>query len=150
MVIKNNQQVARIKKIFFLVCIAIALAALALFLLDHTFYALLCVGVFSLWYIFFNVANYLYIEYSDNGKNILLRYYKAISFGSKEFSSIEFPKSILKKAMFEDSVFGKLADLTFIVKTKRGIAEYPTISLAAVSLNDRKRIQQSLKEILGN
>lgn len=107
------------------------------------------VGVFSIWFIFFNVADYQYIEFIDENNKVILRYYKAIGFGQQEFNSVEFPQTILQNAQFENSVFGKLSDLTFSVKTKRGIAEYPSISMAAVPFNDRKRIQESLNKILG-
>ncbi len=148
MVITNEKQTARIKKIFFLVSILIALAVLAFFLLDHNAYALICGGIFSIWYLFFHVADFQYIEYSDEGDKISLHYYKAITFGGKAYNSIEFPKQLLRKVVFDDSVFGKLSDLTFIVKTKRGVAEYPSVSLSAVSKKHRKMIQDSLNKII--
>jgi len=149
MVIKNDKQIRRIKKLFFLVCILIALAALVFLLLDYFMYAIICVVLFSAWYLFFHVADYQYIEYSDENDKITLHYTKAISFGGKAFNSIEFPQQILRKAEFENSVFGKLSDVTFIVKTKRGIAEYPSVSLAAVPAKDRVLIQKSVNQILG-
>ena len=136
------------KRTFFLVSILIALTALALFLLDYTLYGIASVGVFSLWYLYFHVADYQFIEYSDEGDQILLRYFKAVSFGSKAYHSIEFPKQILQNAHFENSVFGKLSDITFIIRTKRGIAEYPSVSLSAVPMEDRIKIQKSLFHLL--
>jgi hypothetical protein len=65
---------------------------------------------------------------------IVLRYYKAVSLGNPRFNEIEFPQTMLKKAFFENSVFGKLSDFTLVVKTKRGVAEYPSVSLSAVRL----------------
>jgi hypothetical protein len=128
--------------------VVIAIAALGLFLFDLTIYALIMIGVFSLWFLFFLVADYQYIEYIDENDKIILRYYKAVGFTQKEFSSIEFPVALLKDAHFENSIFGKLSDLTLIVKTKRGVAEYPSISLSAVPYKNRKQIQQSLKNFL--
>lgn len=148
MIIKNTEKVSKIKKIFFLVSIVIALAILALFLLDHVMYALAGLGVFSLWYLYFHVADYQFIEYTDDNDKVVLRYYKAVSLWSRSYNSIEFPKYRLKKIHFEDSFFGKLADLTLIIKTDRGIAEYPSVSLAGLKLAERKRIQESLNSIL--
>jgi len=136
------------KRTFFLVSIVIALTTLALFLLDFTLYGIGSVGIFSLWYLYFHVADYQFIDYSDEGDQILLRYFKAVSFGSKAYHSIEFPKQILQNAHFENSVFGKLSDITFIIRTKRGIAEYPSVSLSAVPMEDRKKIQESLFHLL--
>ncbi|MDX8338549.1 hypothetical protein SLH46_05110 [Draconibacterium sp. IB214405] len=148
MTIKNTDKVSKIKKIFFLVSIIIALGMLALFLLDHVLYALGGLGVFSAWYLYFLVADYQYIEFSDDEDKIILRYYKVISFGGKGYHSIEFPKHRLRKVHFENSFFGKLTDLTLIIKTKRGIAEYPSVSLAGLNFDDRKHIQESLNSIL--
>ncbi|MEN8116743.1 MAG: hypothetical protein ABFS16_07165 [Bacteroidota bacterium] len=150
MKINNKKKAAKLKRIFFLVSVFIALVALILFLLDFTIYALAMAGVFSFWFLYFHVADYQFIEYSDENNKIILRYYKAVKFGRGEFSSIEFPQQILQNAFFGDSLFGKMSDLTFIVKTKRGIAEYPSVSLSAVSLEDRKKIQSSLNKISGN
>ncbi|WP_346861626.1 hypothetical protein [uncultured Draconibacterium sp.] len=148
MKITNRKSTARLKRIFFLVSVAIAIAALMLFWFDLTIYALIMIGVFSLWFLFFLVADYQYIEYIDENDKIILRYYKAVGFTQKEFSSIEFPVALLKDVQFENSIFGKLSDLTLIVKTKRGVAEYPSISLSAVPYKNRKQIQQSLQSLL--
>ena len=149
MIIKNKKTASKLKRIFFLVSVVIALASLALFLLDYTIYGIAMVGIFSVWFLYFHVADYQYIEFSDENNRIILRYYKAVGFGKKEFNSIEFPQQILQNAYFENSIFGKISDLTFIIKTKRGMAEYPSVSLSAVPLEDRKKIQASLNQILG-
>jgi hypothetical protein len=127
----------------------IAIAALVFFLRDYTFYGIISVGVISIWYLYFHVADFQYIEYIDENNKVILRFYKAISFGKQEFSAIEFPQQLLKDAQFKNSLFGKLTDLTLIVKTKRGIADYPPISLSAVPFEDRLRIRESLNNILG-
>jgi len=146
--ISNKNRAIKYKRLFFLVSIAIALATLLLFLLDFTLYGIAGVGVFSLWYLYFHVADYQFIEYSDEDGKITLRFFKAVSFGTKSYHSIEFPQNILQNAHFENSVFGKLSDITFIVRTKRGIAEYPSVSLSAVPFDERKKMQESLYKIL--
>ena len=148
MTIKNSEKVLKIKKIFTMVSMAIALGITALFLLDHVLVALAGVGVFSIWYLYFHVADYQYIEYSDDDDKIILRYYKMINLGGKTYNSIEFPKYRFKKANFENSFFGKLSDLTLVIKTDRGIAEYPTVSLAGLNVEDRESIQESLNSII--
>lgn len=149
MTLDNKKQATKFKRIFFIVSIFIALVALALFLLDYTFPALACVGVFSIWYLYFHVADYQYIEFSDANEKIILRYYKAIRFGKPAFNSIEFPSYMLRKVYFENSIFGKMTDVTLIVKTKRGMAEYPSVSLSAVKLADRKKMERALNNVLG-
>jgi hypothetical protein len=149
MEIKNKNKVVSLRRLFFLVSLAIALAALALFLLDFTLYAIGVVGVFAIWFLFFQVADYKYIEFSDANNKILLRYYKAVRFGKTEFNSIEFPQNLLHNAVFENSMFGKMSDLTLTIRTRRGIAEYPSVSLTALSLDERKELQAALHKIIG-
>lgn len=146
--LNNKKQATKFKRIFFITSIFIALVALVLFLLDYTYQALACVGVFSLWYLYFHVADYQFIEFSTEKGRVILRYFKAVRFGKAAYSSIEFPQHMLRKFYFENSMFGKMSDLTFIVKTKRGMAEYPSVSLSAVDIKDRIRMQDALHKLL--
>lgn len=148
--INNKNRAVKYKRTFFLVSVFIAIAALLFFLFDMTGAALISVGVFSLWYLYFHVADYQFIEFRNENGRVVLRYYKAVSFGRPRFNEIEFPQNMLRKVFFENSVFGKMSDLTLVVKTKRGAAEYPTVSLSAVQMEDRQKIAQSLNELLNN
>jgi preprotein translocase subunit SecF len=149
MTISNKQKTIRLRRLFFLVSLVIALAALAFFLLDYFIYGIAAVGVFALWFLYFQVADYQFVEFSDSNGKILLRYYKAVRFGKTNFNSIEFPQQMLYSAHFENSLFGKMSDLTLVVKTRRGIAEYPSVSLAALSFQERRQLQERLLQILG-
>jgi hypothetical protein len=124
------------------------IAALLFFFYDFFGWALISIGVFSLWFVYFLVADYQYIEFSDENNKIRLRFYKAISFGSPRFSEIEFPHKVLKDAFFDNSIFGKMSDITLVVKTKRGIAEYPSVSLSAVAKSDRQKMFNALDQLL--
>jgi hypothetical protein len=148
--INNKNRAVKYKRTFFLVSVFIAIAALLFFLFDMTGAALISVGVFSLWYLYFHVADYQFIEFRNENGRVVLRYYKAVSFGRPRFNEIEFPQNMLRKVFFENSVFGKMSDLTLVVRTKRGAAEYPSVSLSAVHLEDRQKIAQSLNELLNN
>ena len=55
---------------------------------------------------------------------------------------------MLHDARFETSLFGLITDLMLVVKTKRGVAEYPSVSLSAVKAADRKKIEEALYRIL--
>lgn len=146
--INSKKRAGMMKRIFFLGSVAMALAALLFFFIDMLGGALISVGVFSLWYLYFHVADYQVIEFSTENGRVVLRYYKAISLGGVKFNEIEFPQKMLRKVFFEDSVFGKMSDLTLVVKTKRGAAEYPTVSLSAISKENRRKMADSLNDIL--
>lgn len=146
--INNRKRAVVLKRTFFLVSVFIAIAALIFFFLDLIALALISIGVFSLWYLYFHVADYQFIEFSNEKERILLRYFKAISFGRPKFNEIEFSQQMLRNAHFDNSMFGEKSDVTFIVKTKRGIAEYPSVSLSAVSKTDRQKMASAISEIL--
>jgi len=148
--INNKKKVVKIKRLFYLVSVVIAIAALLFFLFDLLALALISIGVFSMWYLYFHVADYQFIEFRNENNRIVLRYYKAVSLGSPRFNEIEFPQQMLKKVFFENSIFGKLSDLTLVVKTKRGVAEYPSVSLSAVNKEDRQKIADSLNDLLSH
>lgn len=146
--INNKKRAVVLKRIFFLVSVFIAIAALLFFFFDLIALALISIGVFSLWYLYFHVADYQFIEFSNEKERILLRYYKAVSFGRPKFNEIEFSQQILKNAHFDNSVFGEKSDVTLVVRTKKGIAEYPSVSLSAMSKTDRQKMASSVNEIL--
>ena len=146
--INNRKRAVVLKRTFFLVSVFIAIAALLFFFFDLIALALISIGVFSLWYLYFHVADYQFIEFSDEKDRVLLRYFKAISFGRPKFNEIEFSQQILKNAHFDNSVFGEKSDVTLVVKTKRGIAEYPSVSLSAMSKTDRQKMASAVSEIL--
>jgi hypothetical protein len=41
-----------------------------------------------------------------------------------------------------------MSDITLVVKTKRGIAEYPSVSLSAVAKSDRQKMFNALDQLL--
>jgi hypothetical protein len=86
------------------------------------------------------IADYYFIEFKAEKGMIRLRYFKAISFGGTSHNEIEFPQQILKKAVFENSFFGRNTDLAIFVRTQKGIAEYPSVSLTALTKDERERI----------
>jgi len=151
--INNKKRAVKFKRTFFLVSVLIAVTAVVFYLFgifDKTEAALISIGLFSLWYLYFHVADYQFVEFRNENSKIVLRYYKAVSFGNPRFNEIEFPHPMLRKAIFENSVFGKLSDLTLVVKTKRGVAEYPSVSLSAVNKEDRQKMADSLNDVLSH
>ncbi len=149
MEIENKLRITKLRKLFYMVSVVIAVAVLVMFLLDFIILGIAMAGAFALWFLYFQVSDYCYIYFSDSNNKILLRYYKAIRLGGGEYSSIEFPQHMLQNAYFESSMSGKMSDLTLIVKTQRGIAEYPSVSITALSKGEKKQMQGAFNKILG-
>lgn len=148
MVITNKKRAAGLKRLFFLIGLAMAVFMLIMFVKDRIGTILLTAGAFVVWFFIFQFFDFLYVEFSDDNDKILLRYYPAVKFGKKDYNEIEFPQKMLHDARFETSLFGLITDLMLVVKTKRGVAEYPSVSLSAVKAADRKKIEEALYRIL--
>lgn len=138
----------QLKQVFYIGSVIMAIMALLFFLIDMMTPALITLGVFSLWFLYFQVAEYNFIEFSTENNRIRLRYYKAISFGGTSYNEIEFQHSALKKAAFENSFFGKNSDVVFYIRTSKGIAEYPSVSLSGLKKEDRFRMADTLNSII--
>jgi len=148
MIISNKKRATGFKRLFFLGGLVMAVFMLVMFLIDKNLYAILTGAAFFVWFFIFQIFDFHYVEFIYENENITVRYYPAVKFGKREYSSIEFSQKILHDFRFETSFFGMLTDLVFVVKTKRGIAEYPGVSLTAVSSGDRKKIREKLNKIL--
>ena len=148
MVVSNKKRATGLKRIFFLVGIAMAVFMLVMFLKDENLYAILTGAAFVIWFFIFQLFDFQYIEYISDNRKILLRYYPAIKFGKKDYNVIEFAHNMLYDARFETTLFGIVTDLMLVVKTKRGIAEYPSVSMAGVSSDDIKKIKENINGIL--
>lgn len=108
---------------------------------------MITIGVFAVYVAVSVFANLCYVYFStDNGK-VLIRYYPIISIMKKGYQSIEFSHKMLVGFQIEKAL--GFSDLQIAIKTKRGIAEYPTISLAALNKSEIEQISDALNNIIG-
>lgn len=149
MVTDNKKRAVIIKRIFYMISTLLAISALVFVYLDSNTKALILAAVIVVWFFVFTLADFQFVQFGvENGK-LILRYYPIVKFGRKEYSSIEFPVPLLKDYIMEKAMFGLVTDLTLLVKTRQGIAEYPSVSLAAVSKVEREQIKKTLDGLLG-
>ncbi len=148
MVIDNTKKIRQIRKGFYLGAAIFALLSLSFFLLQHDIAGFVSAAAVIVWFIIFQLVDFRFVHFETGNSRIILRYYQAVRFGSKEYKSIEFPERTLQDFRFEKSVMGLVYDLVLVVKAKRGSAEYPPVSLAAVSKTDRKHIEEYLRTLL--
>ena len=148
MITDNSKTIRLIKRIFYPGAIIMAIAALILIFTGEDLFALLCGVVLIIWFLAFQTADFEYIQFAVEDSKVSLRFYQVIKFGRKDYQSIEFPVKTLHDFVIEKSLFGLVNDLTLVIKTRSGIAEYPSISLAAVKKADQLKIEETLKELL--
>jgi hypothetical protein len=126
----------------------LAISAMGLLYLDMAGRALIAGGILIVWFLIFQAIDFQYINFTIGEEKLTLRFYPAVKFGRKDYQTIEFPSKLLHEYVIEKSVFGLVNDITLLVKTKRGVAEYPSVSMAALNKADRKNIDFSLRELL--
>lgn len=148
MIVDNSEKIKHIKRLFYLISVLLVGSFAALMFLDQTGRALLAAGILVIWFLVFQAIDFQYIYFNVAQEKLTLRFYPAVKFGKKDYQTIEFPVNILHEFTMEKSMFGLVDDLSLLVKTKRGVAEYPSVSLAALRTTDRQKIETTLREIL--
>jgi len=148
MEISNQKRSKQIKRTFNLTGILIVVVGLIFLWLKNDTAVLITAGVFAVYVGIAQFANLCYVYFSTENGKVLIRYYPVISILKKEYESIEFAQSALVNFEIEKAM--GFSDLTIAIRTKRGIAEYPSISLAAMSKAEIEQISLALSEIMRN
>jgi len=146
MELSNQKRTKKIKWIFNITGIAIVLIGLIFLWLKMDTYVLIIVGIFAVYVGISIYANLCYIYFSTENGKVLIRYFPVISLMKKEYDSIEFAQSTLIHFQIEKAL--GFADLDIVIRTKRGVAEYPTISLSALNKSEIEQIREELTKIL--
>ena len=144
----ENKKRSKIIKLVFLLGSIIALAAAVFIYFEMYKQGVILGGAFMFWLLAFQFADFQYIHFSLDNNRVVLRFYPIGKFGKKNYSSIEFPFEALHDAYIEKTMMGLFQDLVIVVKTKRGIAEYPAISLSALKKENIELILGSLQQLL--
>ena len=148
MEISNQKRSKQIKQYFNAIGIAIVLIGLTSLWMKKDTLMLLTAGVFIVYIVFFQFANLCYVYFNSNNGKILIRYYPIVSLMKKEYESIEFMHKALVNFEIEKAM--GFTDITIVIRTKRGIAEYPSFSLSGLSKTQINQIRTELSEILKN
>lgn len=147
MELSNQNRSRQIKRTFNVTGIIIVLVGLILLWLKQDILVMVTAGVFAVYVGVSIFANLCYVSFSTANEKVLIRYYPILSIMKKRYDSIEFAHNLLVGFQIENTM--GFADLEIAIKTKRGIAEYPTISLSALNKSEVEQIRSTLTEIMG-
>jgi hypothetical protein len=148
MEISNQNRSKQIKRTFNLIGIFIVIVGLTFLWLKNDIAFFIAAGIFAAYIGLAQFANLCYLNFSTSNGKVIIRYYRITSILKREYESIEFPQQFLLNFQIEKSM--GFSDLKIAIKTKRGIAEYPSISLSAMSKAEIEQISQALTEIKRN
>jgi len=87
--------------------------------------------------------NYQYIYFSDDGNNIVFRYFTAGIFGGKK-NSVEISKKAFSGYKLEKKLFGLNQSIFLYTQLKQGIAKYPPIYISALTKAEKNKVMRVL------
>ena len=148
MEISNQKRSKYIKRFFILTGLITVVASQLLLWYKNELAVIIMAIFFALYVVIFLFANFCFVFFSTDDSRVLIKYYPVISFIKRNYKTIEFSRQTLLNFKIEKGL--GFSDLTIAVKTKRGIAEYPSISLAAMSKAEIEQINSELSEIMKN
>jgi hypothetical protein len=99
--------------------------------------------IFLMFYWFQYKMEYTYFYFSNNGKNLLFRFYSLRNLSGKP-RSIEIAKLNFCKYDITTAFFDKKEYLILFQKTPKGIAKYPPISLSLLNRNQKTELKRAL------
>jgi len=87
---------------------------------------------------------YTYFYFSNNGRNLIFKFYSMRIFSGKP-RTIEIPKTDFRKYEIQTNFFKKRKSLILYQRTLNGVAKYPPISLSLLSKKQIKDLESALK-----
>ena len=113
--------------------------------MSDTVWTLILVGLYFVYALLPMFLNYQYIYFSDDGENIVIRYFTAGIIGGRK-NSIEINKKGFSGYKTESRFFGLIQSITLYQKYQEGIAKYPPVYISALSKEERSKIFRSLNQ----
>jgi hypothetical protein len=89
------------------------------------------------------VMNYQYVSYSDEGENLVFRFFTTGIVGGKK-NSVEIHKSVFAGYTTESELLGLSKCIILFQKVGQGTAKYPPIYITALSRGERAKLFSSL------
>lgn len=153
MIIENSRTAIKIRlRIFFATVIVVGLISIIYTTrilinpicgLNKSQWSFIIVGVFVLIIILNYFRDFHYIYFSDNGNNIVFKFYSMRIFSGKK-NTIEIHKKDFVKFQTNSSLFKMRDYLIIYQKLIKGIAKYPPISITGLSKKDKAKLINQL------
>ena len=155
---KEEATTLRRTKVFIVVVYVLLCSFLFVFLSDFSFFSgvdisikFIIAGVFSIVYLLFYWyqyrMEYTYLYFSNNGNNLVFKFYSLRFFYGKP-KTIEISKTNFVKYDIVTSFFGKKDSLVLYQRIPQGIAKYPPISLTLLTKKQKTELKRTLFAIV--
>ena len=111
--------------------------------LSETGWTLILVALYAFVVFLPMFLNYQFIYFSDDGENIVFRYFTTGIVGGKK-NSVEINKRTFSGYKTESKLFGLIMSITLFQRVNKGVAKYPSVFISALNSEQRKKVLNAL------
>jgi hypothetical protein len=111
--------------------------------LTETTWTIILVAFYAVVAFYPMFLSYQYIYFSDDGDNIIFRYFTAGIVGGKK-NSVEINKRTFSGYKTQSGLFGLILSITLLQRVNNGIAKYPPIYISALNKEERVKVLRVL------
>jgi hypothetical protein len=127
---------------------ASGLLTMTVFLFMETFTPLaILAGLFFAAIVLTALLNFQFVRIVIERDKLNVSYY-SLFFSNREYRTFEFPLNALHNVKVTKYFPGLKWEVRFTVRTKKGLADFPSISLSAVPFRQRSKLVKELKNLI--
>jgi hypothetical protein len=144
----SNQEVVKKLRMVLLIIGACSLLTMAVLVVLGMFTAMVILAaIFLIAVLTITMLNFQYIRIAEEKNKLIVRYYSIFSF-ERNFETFEFPVSQLWRVKVTKHFLGLKWDIRFTIRVKKGLADYPPISLSAFPFRERSELVRELRSLV--
>jgi len=92
------------------------------------------------------ILNFQYVKISVNSERLVVRYYSIFAV-DRMFRTFDFPVGQLRKVEVRSYLLGLKSEVRFTIVVKKGLADYPWVSISATPPRIRTKLIKALKTL---
>jgi hypothetical protein len=143
----NSKTVKRLRIIFLVLGLSWLLAVAILIFFSLFTAAVISAGMFLVAMLVIAILNFQYVRFTVDKEKITVRYYSIFAV-DRLFRMFEFPVDQLRKVEVRKYLLGLKLEVRFTIRVRKGLADYPWVSLAATPFHSRAKLINALTELV--
>jgi hypothetical protein len=144
----SNQKVVKKLRLFFFITGACSLLTMVVLLVAGMFTAMVILAVlFLIVVLTIALLNFQYVRIAEERNRLNVRYYSIFAM-EKNFETFDFHLAQLRNVMIDRHFLGLKWDIRFTIRVKKGLADYPPVSLSAVPFRERSILVRELRKLI--
>jgi hypothetical protein len=113
---------------------------------DKSFYVIVICSIYVLYVVFTYFRSYNFFSFNDEGEKFVFRFISLRPFDNEK-KAIEISKNDFGGYVLHNSFLSFKQELVLKVKTKTGVANYPPISITAISKKHKKMLINAFDQL---